>query len=321
MVVGQALDHGVDRHQAGRRQHPYLAHAGAQDLAPAGRLVDEVAAAAHHAAHRAGEPLRQAYRHRIRRRGQIRGRRFQGHRRVEQPRPVQVHAEAGRARRAGHGRDLCRVQRSPGTGVVGVLDAQQAGARAVVVVRLDGGSDRLRRQLAAGIGGQREQHHAAEHRGAPGLVLEDVRLIAEQDLFAAPRLRQHRNQVALRAGGHEQARLLAEQRRHPLLQAIHGGVVAVHVVAELGVVHGAPHVAGRVGHGVAAQVNHRARHCGAWWLPPARAAASRPRDALRRRGGVTRRRPSSASARGATGGATRPGCTAPPPAPAARARR
>ena len=320
MVVGQALDHGVQRHQAGRRQHPYLAHAGAQDLAPAGRLVDEVAPAAHHAAHRTRQALRQAHRHRICPRGQFRGRRVQGHGRVEQPRPVQVHAEAGSARRAGHGRNLCRVQRPPGAGVVGVLDAQQAGTRAVVIVRLHGRGNRLRRQLAVGVGRQREQHHAAEHRRAAGLVFVDVGLIAEQDLFAAPRLRQHRHQVALRAGGHEQARLLAEQRRHPLLQPVHGGIVAVHVVAEFGVVHGAPHLAARVGHGVAAQVNHRTAHCGARRLPPARARRD-GRDDLRPRGGVTRRPPSSASVRAATADARRPGSTAPRPAPAPRARR
>ena len=74
--------------------------------------------------------------------------------------------------------------------------------------------------------------------------------------------------VGHRAGRCEQRGLVPEHPRDPLLERAHGGVLAVHVVADLGRGHGAPHRVGRAGDGVAAEVDHadnllRVRRCAA----------------------------------------------------------
>ena len=53
----------------------------------------------------------------------------------------------------------------------------------------------------------------------------------------------------------EQARLVAEQARNPVLERPDGRVLAVDVVAGLGHRHRGEHRAGRAGHRVAAQVD------------------------------------------------------------------
>ena len=57
---------------------------------------------------------------------------------------------------------------------------------------------------------QRIQLDAAECRGVGGLGAEDVRLLAEDDLFAAPAMGEQGNEVAHRATGDEERGFLAQ---------------------------------------------------------------------------------------------------------------
>ena len=66
--------------------------------------------------------------------------------------------------------------------------------------------------------------------------------------------------VGHRAGGREERVLEAEQVGHPSLQGVDGGVLAVDVVAHLGLGHGTPHAGGGTGQGVGAQVDGHGPH-------------------------------------------------------------
>ena len=114
---------------------------------------------------------------------------------------------------------------------------------------------------------RRERAALARQRCAPGspscapsaalLVDEDVRLALEQHLVARLGVALDRELVAHRAAGHVERRLLARQRGDAALERLHGGVVAEHVVADLGLGHGLAHGRGGTGDGVAAQVDDR----------------------------------------------------------------
>ena len=86
----------------------------------------------------------------------------------------------------------------------------------------------------------------------------DVRAGLAQHLLAGRDQAADGEHVGHRAGRREQRRLVPEQPRDPLLERADGRVLAVHVVADLGVGHGAPHRLGRAGDGVAAQVDQAA---------------------------------------------------------------
>ena len=60
VVVGEPVDVVVERVQPGRGEHPGLAHAAAEPLAPHPRLGDRVGGADHQRADRRAEPLGQA---------------------------------------------------------------------------------------------------------------------------------------------------------------------------------------------------------------------------------------------------------------------
>jgi hypothetical protein len=75
---------------------------------------------------------------------------------------------------------------------------------------------------------------AAEHRPAAAFPAVGVGHLADDVLVAALAVAHQRAQVALRAGGHEQRRLLAQHRGDALLQRVDGRVVAEDVVAHLG---------------------------------------------------------------------------------------
>jgi hypothetical protein len=125
----------------------------------------------------------------------------------------------------------------------------------VHVVRLDVGADVLHRDAAVRLVGDRLRLDAAQHRGAAAFVLVRVRLLADQVFVAAAAVRHQRDQIRLRTAGREHAGLEAEQVGREILQAVDGGVVAIHVVADGRGGHGGAHRFGRFGDGIAAQVD------------------------------------------------------------------
>jgi len=78
------------------------------------------------------------------------------------------------------------------------------------------------------------------------LVVEHVRVVVDDDFLAGPRLREHRDEVALRARRHEEPRSLAEPLGGHRLEPAHGGILAEHVVADLGAGHGLAHLGRRL---------------------------------------------------------------------------
>ena len=72
------------------------------------------------------------------------------------------------------------------------------------------------------------------------------------DFFPVPRVQLDPDGVAHGAGGQKQRSLLAEHLGDALLKLSDGRILAVNVVADLGLGHGAPHGGSRFGHGIAA---------------------------------------------------------------------
>ena len=95
----------------------------------------------------------------------------------------------------------------------------------------------------------------AEHRRAALFVEEDVGLRVQEDLVAALRQGVERDLVGHRARGAEDRRLLAEQSRRLVLQAVDGRVVPEDVVTDLGRGHRPTHLRPRLGDRVAAHVD------------------------------------------------------------------
>ena len=142
----------------------------------------------------------------------------------------------------------------------GVLEREQPGAREVHVHGFDRRGDPREIDRAVRLVLQRLRLDAAEHRGATLLITVGVRLLADQVLVAAAAVRHQRREVALRPGREQERPLIPEALGRERLQAVHGRIVAVHVVADLGRGHRAAHRVGRPGHGVAAQIDRRACH-------------------------------------------------------------
>ena len=145
---------------------------------------------------------------------------------------------------------------------VGVLERDQAGDRLVRVGRIaEGGLDLGRVDRAVGLVLEGPHAGTDDDRVTGRLVDDHVVLAAGDGLLAAGEMGHLGDEVALRAGAHEQPGFLAEQLRGTFLERDHGRVVAEHVVAELCLGHRPAHRRGGVGDGVAAQVDpwHGAR--------------------------------------------------------------
>ena len=253
MVVGQPSDVMVQCMQRRGRQHARLAHAAAEHLAPAVRARDQLARADERRADRRAQALREAHRHAVEMLCDVARRDVELDRRVEEPRAVEMGcqtAAARKRRRVGHVRKRQRFAAER------VFEREQARARKVRVVGLDGSSDVGERQRAVGLMLDRLRLHARQHRGAARFPSIVVRHLADDDLVAALAMAHRCDEVALRAAGHEQRRLLAEHRCDALLQRVDGRVVAEDVVTELGAHHRVAHRGGWSRDGVAAQIDN-----------------------------------------------------------------
>lgn len=96
------------------------------------------------------------------------------------------------------------------------------------------------------------------HRRRAVLVGHHVLAPPRHDRRPGPGQDTERNLVRHDARRHEQRCRLADACRECLFEGTNGGVLAVVVVPDLGVGHGAPHRSGRARHGVAAQVHNAA---------------------------------------------------------------
>ena len=102
VVVGEPLDVVVERVQAAGGHDPRLPERAAHLLLPAPRLVDQLARAGEHGAHRRAEALREVEPGGVEAARELRRARARGHHRVHQPRAVHVCAQPVRARHVEH---------------------------------------------------------------------------------------------------------------------------------------------------------------------------------------------------------------------------
>ena len=258
MILGQPCHMVVERMQARGGQQAGLAHAATADLAPAARLVDQRVGAQQHRADRRAEPLRQAHRDAVEILRELARRHALRHRRVVQPRAVEMQRQAAAvAQRT----CIAQVVQRQRPAVPGVLQAQQPGAGEMRVVRLDRALHRVERQRAIGRVHKGLRLDRAQHRGTAAFVFVGVGVHADEVFVAALAVRHQRQQVGLGAAGHEQAGLEAEIVGQTPLQRVDGRILAVDVVADLGARDRLAHRRRGAGDGVAAQVDpvHRCK--------------------------------------------------------------
>jgi hypothetical protein len=125
----------------------------------------------------------------------------------------------------------------------------------VGIVRFDGVFNVGQGQAAVWLVVQRLRLHAAKHRRAAAFPAVGVRHLADDVFVAALAVAEDSAEVALRAGGHKHRGLKPQQVGYLGLQGIDARVVTKHVVTQRRRVHGRPHGCGRLGDGVAAQID------------------------------------------------------------------
>ena len=254
MVLGEAVDHGVESDQAGGSDDARLAHAAAEHLAPAPSFMDIRLRSTEHAAHRAGQTLGQAEGHTVGARDDIACAHPGGDGCVEQTRAVEVHTQPVGARAVAQCTQLVASPHCATVAVVRVLDAHRCERREMRVIGRERSVD-LRGADYSAIGGNRRDVNAADHRCAAGLIQERVRQRVGEHCMTAGHVDEQTDAVAHGAADHQHRRLGPEHLRRPLLEPVDGGVLAVHVVAELGIGHCVTHLRRRLGHSVRSQVD------------------------------------------------------------------
>ena len=278
-------------------------------------LVDGVARPAQHRADRRAEPLREAEHHRV---GAARTRsagdtpsRDRG---VPDPRAVDVHREA--VPRADVGRPRRARRRATADPTPACTCSRCSPRRSAA-----GGTARRRRHASITVGGaarrRRRRAGAAGCRSSPARhpTRSGTRARASPHSTSVPcgAVQPERELVRHRARRHEQRGLHAEQRGGQRLQPVDGGVLAVRVVADLGVGHGPPHLGRRRGDGVGPEVDDRRSRRGHVRLRPAGSGPpGSPSPRARRRAGTrsprrARARPTPTGSAGGTAATRRRG--------------
>ena len=159
------------------------------------------------------------------------------------------------ARQCAHRVDVALGNRDAAHCPLRILQRDQPRAREVHVIRPDRRTDRVQRQRAVGLHRHCARVYSAQRRDASRFVDVRVRPVTQDDLIAAPAVRQHSDQVAHRAAGDEQPGFFAQALRCPLLQPVDGRILPEHVVANRCLRHSPAHLRRRPGHRVAAQIN------------------------------------------------------------------
>ncbi len=259
VVVGQPLDVVVERVQRRRRDDPGLPHRAAEEVLLAPRACHQLGGAGDDRPERATEPLREAERHRVEPAGD-RGRgNALGDRGVEEAGAVEVGSEAERAGAAEDVRQPVEGPAAPAGRVVRVLEHEHrrplvdpAGRRPRHAL------DLLRRDQSV-LAHERLDHQARMERRAAELVHEHVaEALGDQHV---PRAREEpqRDLVGHRGRRQEQRRLVPEKGSSALLEGSDGRILAHLLVADRRGCHRGEHRRRRPGHGVRAEIDHRAR--------------------------------------------------------------
>ena len=138
--------------------------------------------------------------------------------------------------------------------VVGVLEADEAGADVVLVPGAEFVAEVCKVNQAA-VGIQRAGGHSPVAGDTACLPDVDVGAGVAEQLIAGLGMNADGDLVGHRARGDEEGGLLAEQLGHLAFQGDDRGVLAVDVVADLGLGHRPSHRGGRFRDGVGAKVD------------------------------------------------------------------
>jgi len=139
--------------------------------------------------------------------------------------------------------------------VVRVLQRHQPRVGVVIVVGRPHRGEHLLGGQHPAVALERARLDAPQRRHPAALEVEAVAPRLADHLVALAALEADGDLVGLRARGDEQPGGLAEELRRALLEAAHGGVLAVDVVAHLGLRHGPAHLRAGAGDGVRAKVD------------------------------------------------------------------
>ncbi|NJK31218.1 MAG: creatininase family protein [Deltaproteobacteria bacterium] len=271
MILGEPGDHGLERDDTHRRDHPGLPHTPTEPPANVPRLLDEFDLAGQHRAERAAQALAEREHDRVDVASifvHARARRDRG---VEDPRPVEVDRQAALARERAQF-PVQRERHNPTTAaIVRVLEAEQARPRIVNVRPTDRRSDPLGIQHSP-LARNRHRHQVRDAGERADLVMENVRLRVEDHLVARLSVDHQRDQVGHVAADRQHRRRLAHRGGGEGLEAQDRWVLAVGVVAERCGGEGLEHRGGREGLGVAAEVDrlHGDGFGGGWHGPRVR---------------------------------------------------
>src|SRR2546421_3682535 len=173
MVLGEALDHLIERAQAGRGPHSGLAHPAAQHLAHAPRALDELPRPRQHGTDRRAEPLRETEHHGIDGIGELPDVDPLRHSGIEDSSAVQMYGKAGVVGDLAQGGSLRWAEAGSAFAIVGVLEAEKSGYRLVDIRQADRAAYLIR--LKAPVpAGERPELEAAANRRAPHSVLKET---------------------------------------------------------------------------------------------------------------------------------------------------
>src|SRR5829696_5682502 len=256
VVVGEAVDVVLERVDARRRDDPGLPHRAAEEVLHPPRGDHQLGGPGDDGAERTPETLREAERHGVEAPAVLRGGKPRCDRRVEQPRPIEVDADAELARRRDERVDLVERPDAAARAVVRVLDRDDPRARVVRATRLPERRPHLVWREAAGDRRKAARDEAGVHRRPPELGEQQVRVLLREQLVARPRLDPQRDLVRHRGRRQEDGLLLPEQRGGGVLELEHRRVLALLFVADLRARDRLAHRRRRPRRRVGAQVDH-----------------------------------------------------------------
>ena len=244
----------LQRNESGGRQNTCLPHASAQRLANHARFGNECFAANQKRANGSSQAFGKAEHHRIALGRKPVHRHAQRDRGVENTRAVQVNGNSGLMRAVANPvHHRLRHHRSSGH-VMRVFQRNQPGLRQVVDLGREFCPHQVPGQNAVRRG-DRTHHASAEPAQHSHLVIEDVAAFFADDLLSGTGVQLDGDGVSHTATGHEDCRLASKYFGGSRLQPIDGWVLAINVVADLGLGHGSTHGCRGQSYGVAAQVH------------------------------------------------------------------